>query len=226
MNYVLVIGGSSGIGASIVRVLGNANLCSIVTYSKNKQSASEVANRYGGLCVRLDLSNEKSIDEFNDYIALNFNDHKILGVILCAALMPSLDSIREVKSEDLRLQYQVSVIGPQKVINDVITKFFKKDKRGFIYCISSAGISNEGIPQVKEMSAYLLAKSAQKNLLNLFAKEYPWLKIRFAHPSFTRTRMLDIFDPRYLELLADKMPILEPEDVANLIVKEILHEFI
>jgi 3-oxoacyl-[acyl-carrier protein] reductase len=72
------------------------------------------------------------------------------------------------------------------------------------------------------MGAYVIAKAALKSMLSVCAAEYPWLKVRTIYPGFTKTKMLDTFDMRYLELAQAKKPFSSPEDIATLIIKEIV----
>ncbi len=50
----------------------------------------------------------------------------------------------------------------------------------------------------------------------LLAK-YNWLKVRIVTPGFTKTPKLDVFDPRYLEMIQAQNKILTPEEVTRLI---------
>jgi len=71
------------------------------------------------------------------------------------------------------------------------------------------------------MGAYIIAKGALKTMLSVCAAEYPWLKVRTINPSFTKTKMLDVFDPRYLDILDYQKKISTPQKIAQLIIKEI-----
>jgi len=59
-------------------------------------------------------------------------------------------------------------------------------------------------------------------MLSVCAVEFNWLKVRTVTPSFTKTKMLDVFDERYLEMLDNQKKISTPENVAKLIIKEII----
>ena len=72
------------------------------------------------------------------------------------------------------------------------------------------------------MGAYIIAKSAMKVMLRVCLVEYPWLTVRTISPGFTKTKMLDVFDPRYLELAQSEKQFTTPEEVAQLIIKEIM----
>ena len=53
----------------------------------------------------------------------------------------------------------------------------------------------------------------------LLAK-YNWLKVRTVTPGFTKTPKLDVFDPRYLEMIQAQNKILTPEQVTRLIIEK------
>ena len=100
--------------------------------------------------------------------------------------------------------------------------FFKKDKSGIIIGILSQAIGNENQPPTSGMGAYIIAKSAMKEMLRVCSTEYSWLKVKTISPGFTKTKMLDVFDPRYLELAQSEKQFTTPEEVAQLIIKEIM----
>ena len=72
------------------------------------------------------------------------------------------------------------------------------------------------------MGAYVIAKETLKSMLSVCSAEYPWLKIRTVSPGFTKTEMLNVFDPRYLEIMQTQKKISTPEEVAQLIINEII----
>ena len=59
-------------------------------------------------------------------------------------------------------------------------------------------------------------------MLALLAADHPWLNVRAAKPGYTETRMLDAFDPRFLELQREKAAFQSPAQVAALILQEAL----
>ena len=53
----------------------------------------------------------------------------------------------------------------------------------------------------------------------LLAK-YNWLKVRTVTLGFTKNPKLDVFDPRYLEMIQAQNKILTPEQVTRLIIEK------
>ena len=72
------------------------------------------------------------------------------------------------------------------------------------------------------MGAYVIAKKALHTMLEVCSVEHRWLKIRSVSPSFTKTDMLKVFDPRYLEMIESKNVFSTPEDVARLVINEVI----
>jgi len=72
------------------------------------------------------------------------------------------------------------------------------------------------------MGAYVVAKAALNSMLSVCAAEYTWLKVETVTPGFTKTKMLDVFDPRYLSMLEEKNKIASPEEVAQSILEKVL----
>ena len=88
--------------------------------------------------------------------------------------------------------------------------------------ILSKAMGSEKDQTATSMSSYIIAKSALKSMLSVCAAEFNWLKIRTVIPNFTKTKMLDVFDSRYLEILDKQKKISTPENVAKLIINEII----
>ena len=104
-------------------------------------------------------------------------------------------------------------------IVEPIKSFFKKNKAGQVIGILSNAIGSQDKLPTTGMGAYIVAKSAMQSLLFVCTAEYPWLNISTVSPSFTDTKMLEVFDDRYIELVAKQNTILHPDDVAKNILK-------
>jgi 3-oxoacyl-[acyl-carrier protein] reductase len=72
------------------------------------------------------------------------------------------------------------------------------------------------------MGAYVIAKYGMAGLLALLAADYPWLSVRSVSPGYTETRMLEAFDPRFLELQRTRQPFHTPEEVAAQVLAEVI----
>jgi short-subunit dehydrogenase len=113
-------------------------------------------------------------------------------------------------------------MGHQILLKALIKNFFLKARIGTIIGVLSKAIGSQKEQVAKSMSSYIIAKSALKSMLSVCAAEFNWLKVRTVAPSFTKTKMLDVFDSRYLELLDGQKKFSTPENVAKLIINEII----
>ena len=221
-EFALVTGGSGGIGSALCRALSSIGLIPLVGFNSNAKIAKSLANECGGFAVKMDMSNDDSILAAIENISTYLGSGGVLrGVILAASPAPDLVPFRNLNSDLLENQFRVNVVGSQLLLAGLIKNFFKKDKSGIIIGILSEAIGNENQPPTSGMGAYIIAKSAMKEMLRVCSTEYSWLKVKTISPGFTKTKMLDVFDPRYLELAQLQKEFSTPEEVAQLIIKEI-----
>ncbi|MEC7595657.1 MAG: SDR family oxidoreductase [Pseudomonadota bacterium] len=222
-EFVLVTGGSGGIGSALCRALPSIGLIPLVGFNSNARIAKSLAKECGGFAVKMDMSNDDSIliaiKKISTYLG---SDGVLKGVVLAASPSPDLIPFRSLDADLLVNQFRVNVVGSQLLLAGLIKTFFKKDKSGIIIGILSEAIGNENQPPTSGMGAYIIAKSAMKVMLRVCLVEYPWLTVRTISPGFTKTKMLDVFDPRYLELAQSEKQFTTPEEVAQLIIKEIM----
>ena len=182
-----------------------------------------LVEKSGGLAVKIDMNNKKTILKAIDYISKNLKKEDLLtGVILGASQPPEIGPFAKLDSEHFLNQLQVNVAGPHFLLSRLINIFFRQKKKGKVIGILSESIGSRDQPITKGMGTYIVAKLALKSMLSVFATEYSWLKVRTISPGFTQTKMLDVFDERHLELIKIKKNFLTPNDVAKKILKEII----
>ena len=219
---LLITGGSGGIGEAICKVLFNKKIIPIIIFNNNKKKAYELAKKYKGFSLKIDLKSDISIKRSISKIKkILGSDKELMGAIMGASEPPEIKSFSNFESEDFANQYRINVIGPQLLLTKLVKNFFRQKKLGVVIGVLSDAIGSDSKPPITGMSPYVLAKSALNKMLDLLKVEYPWLKIDTVSPSFTDTNMLEVFNPRYLEVLKIKNKILKPEDVAQLIWKKI-----
>ena len=218
-EFALVTGGSGGIGSALCRVLPSIGLTPLIGFNSNAKIAKSLAKECGGFAVKMDMCDGDSIlaaiENISTYLG---NDGVLRGVILAASPAPDLIPFRSLNADLLVNQFRVNVVGSQLLLAGLIKTFFKKDRSGIIIGILSEAIGSENQPPTSGMGAYIIAKSAMKVMLRVCSVEYPWLKVRTISPGFTKTKMLDVFDPRYLELAQSEKQFSTPEEVAELII--------
>lgn len=222
-SYVLVTGGAGGIGAALCRLLPTIGLTPIVGYNSNADQAHVLAKECNGLAVKIDMNSDDSIAMAVQSISEAMSENDLLcGVVLGASPAPDLLSFTGLSSEHLLSQFRVNVVGAQLLLSGLIKKFFRKNKLGVVVGVLTQAIGSENQTPATGMGAYVVAKIALKGMLSVCAAEYPWLKVKTVSPGFTKTKMLNVFDPRYLELVQTQSQFSSPEDIAQLIIKEIL----
>lgn len=221
-RYFLVSGGSGGIGSEVCMQLSSKGFLPIVGYNTNLDLAEQVAFELGGFAVKLNLSDDDSIFNAVDFIQKKFkNNDSLDGVILGASPPPDLFPFSQLNSKHFLHQFAVNVNGPHILLSLLIKKFFKKNKKGQVIGVLTNAIGSDKKLPATGMGAYVVAKSAMQSLLSVCKAEYPWLNIATVSPSFTDTKMLKVFDERYIELVAKQDKILDPHDVASKILSEI-----
>ncbi|MDB5799937.1 MAG: hypothetical protein JWL63_876 [Rhodocyclales bacterium] len=229
----LVSGGSGGIGAAVCHELATRGFCPIVGYRSNQFAAHDIAERNDGIAQHLDLTSGTSIMDAVDHIealtASDANDGGALaGVILCGSPPLALAPFGKITTEDLQLQLQVNVIGPQLLLAELVRRCFRKNKEGIVVGVLTQAMgqnkdaTHHGHGVASGMGAYVIAKYGMAGLLELLAADYPWLRVRSVKPGYTETPMLQAFDERFLALQREKQEFLTPQQVASLIVEEAL----
>ncbi len=225
-ELILVSGGSGGIGAAVCHELFTHGFRPIVGYHRNRFAAHDIAERCEGIAEHLDLTSETSIINALEHIeALTASDGQPLaGAILCGSPPLALAPFGKITAEEMQLQLQVNVIGPQRLLAGLVRNCFRKNRKGTV-----VGVLSQAMGQVKDgthhghgvaagMGAYVIAKYGMAGLLELLAADYPWLRVRSVKPGYTETPMLQAFDERFLALQREQQEFTTPQQVAALIV--------
>jgi 3-oxoacyl-[acyl-carrier protein] reductase len=213
-----VSGGAGGIGAATCAALAASGLHPLVGFRTDAAAAERIANRCGGTAIRCDLTDEDSIAAAAALIEKNGD---LAGIVLAASPPPLLAGFSRVSRDEFQAQWQINVAGPHSLLQKLVRNCLQPRKSGVVLGILSAAMGGEGRTPARGMSAYVVAKFGQAGLLSVLGVEYPWLKVRSISPGYVRTRMLDVFDERFLEAQALSTPIRRPEEVAQDIVAEL-----
>jgi len=221
-SYLLVTGGAGGIGSALCRLLPTIGITPIIGFNTNIIQAHNLAKELSGFALKIDMTNNDSINEAIQNIVNQLGESDIfVGVVLGASPPPDILPFQDICSDHLSHQFQVNVIGAQLLLKGLIKNFFRKRKAGTIIGILTQAIGSNKRPPATGMSSYVIAKSALNSMLSVCSAEYPWLKVETINPGFTKTQMLDVFDPRYLEMMQAQIKISLPEEVAQLIIEKI-----
>ena len=222
ISYVFVTGGSGGIGSAVCRLCPSFGFTPIIGYNTNAAKAHILAKEIKGLAVRIDMSDGNSILSAVKIITKEIGTSgSLAAVVLGASPPPALEPFLKISNEQLSYQINVNLIGPNILLQTLMKSFFKKKKAGTVVGILTEAIGSKDRPPATGMGSYVVAKTALKSLLSICSAEYSWLKVRTVSPGFTKTPMLDVFDPRYLEMAHARTPILAPEEVAMHIMEQI-----
>lgn len=218
-RWFLVSGGSGGIGSAVCAMLAERGIRPLVGYHHSETTARVVAERCAGRALHLDLADGQSILKAADELE---QLPTLLGAVLAGSLPLSLTSFGKLSSEELLAQWKVNVLGPQQLLSELVRRCFRRRKSGAVVGVLTAAMGSSDSPATAGMGAYIIGKHGLAGVLALLAADYPWLRVRSIRPGFTETRLLDAFDPRFLELQRAKAPFQPPGLVARQIVKEAL----
>jgi 3-oxoacyl-[acyl-carrier protein] reductase len=129
----------------------------------------------------------------------------------------ALTPFGKITADDMLAQWQVNVMGPQRLVAELVRRCFRKHKQGAVVGVltQAMGAGDTGIDGASSgMGAYVIAKHGLAGVLAMAAADYPWLRVRAVKPGYTETRMLEAFDERFLAMQRDKAPFSTPEAVA------------
>lgn len=220
-EYILVTGGSGGIGFEVCKELTKKDYYIIMIFSKKLKVLNDLKKYPNIIPLRMNLKDLKSIElaliKLKDIFKRNSKFEKI---ILCASPVPKISPILKSESKELFTHFRISVIGHHFLLKNIINSYFKKNRKGQIITVLSKGIVKEKKP-AKYMGPYLIAKFALKKLVTILQIENPWIKIKNIYPSFTDTRMLNSMDKDYITLIKNHEKINSAKKIAKQIAKRV-----
>jgi NAD(P)-dependent dehydrogenase (short-subunit alcohol dehydrogenase family) len=216
---VLVSGGAGGIGSALCMKLAAAGFRPVVGYRKSDEVAAALTQSCNAIALPLDLADPESIDAALAILVREIPD--LAGVVLAASPPPHIGPFAQIDQAVLKEQWVVNVAGPQQLLAGLVRQIFRKVRRGFVVGILSQAMADGSRPAMAGMGAYTIAKYGMAGLLAVLAADYPWLRIETVSPGFTDTNMLRAFDPRFLELMRERVDFQKPEKVATDIMEKI-----
>lgn len=212
----LVAGGSGGIGGAVCELAAAAGFLPIVGYHRGGAAAEALAHRCGGRAIALDLTSESSIAGVVGDLA---GQEAVLAAVVLAAAPPlTLHPFTEISSDEIATQWQVGVLGPQRLLALLVRHCFRKNRRGSVVGVLTKAMGEEGRNAASGMGAYVIAKWGLAGVLAALAADYPWLRVRSVKPGFTETRMLEAFDDRFLAVQRQREAFQTPQEVASQII--------
>ncbi len=218
-RWFLVSGGSGGIGSAICADLASCGYKPIVGYHRNQAAAIAVAERTQGLPLALDMSDATSIDAAAQTLG---ELPRLHGIVLAGSPPLCPVPFGKILPEHMLEQWQVNVLGPQRLLAELVKRCFRKHKAGCVVGILTRAMGDDTSSAASGMGAYVIAKYGMAGMLALLAADYPWLSVRSVSPGYTETRMLEAFDPRFLELQRSRAAFHTPEEVAAQVMAEVI----
>ena len=126
----------------------------------------------------------------------------------------------KITADEMRQQWQVNVMGPQRLLAELVRRCFRRHKQGSVVGVLTQAMGDGAAGAASGMGAYVIAKHGMAGMLALLAADHPWLRVRSVKPGYTETRMLAAFDERFLAMQREKAAFQTPEQVASLILEE------
>ncbi len=170
MRNYLIVGGSSGIGKSVVEKLSDENSRVFSTY--NNTVISE--------------KNYSYLDVTESEINFDFLPEKLDGIVYCPGSI-NLKPFNRIKPEEFAADYNLQVLGAIKTIQNVLPKL-KKSENASIVLFSTVAVQN-GFNFHSQVSA---SKGAIEGLTKALAAEFsPSIRVNAIAPSLTDTPLAE-----------------------------------
>ena len=199
MKTYLIIGGSSGIGKSIVESLIEQN--SIINFSRNKPS------------IEHDNLTHYAIDILKDELP---NLGTLDGLVYCPGSI-NLKPITQLSEEDFKADLDINLIGAVKALKTYLPNLKESDEASVVMFSSVA--TKLGMPFHCSVAA---AKSAVEGFVkSLGAELAPKIRVNAIAPTLTDTNMASklLRNDKMIKQMEERHPlkrILNPKEVANL----------
>ena len=213
---IIVTGASGGIGNSIIKKLNEAG-ANILASGTRVEKLEELKKKHDNIKIlKFDISQLDKIEEFIDQANTEFGGS--LDCIVNNAgvnqdnlgIRMNLNEWQKVIDVNLSATFLISKFAIKKML---------KKKYGKIVNITSvvAHTGNLGQANYTASKAGIIAMS--KTLAIEYAKKN--ININCISPGFIKTKMTDVLDEKYKELIISKIPsarLGEPDDIANAVV--------
>ena len=202
-NYI-IIGGSSGIGKELVRLLEEDGANIIATYNNNNNN-NVVQNRENVKYVKLDVTSED--------LALNDFPEIIHGIVYCPGSI-NLKPFHRFKEDDFLDDFKHQVIGATRMIQQLLPNI-KKSKDGSIVLFSTIAVQS-GFSFHTQVA---MSKGAIEGLTRSLAAELsPIIRVNAVAPSLTNTNLAGklLSSPDKIKLHAEKNPLKKIGDAKDI----------
>jgi len=212
---VLIIGGSTGIGASLVRMLAKSSWNILFTYCKNKQKASLLANETGCETTHYDFTSDDSILNLTELTKNNTFD----AIVNNAAAPYERNSLLNSSISEM-LNYIQQGLKGTLLLSQAFTLSVKRRKdKGIIVNVLSSVVFE--YPPEKQ-AGYVLLKHGLLGLSKVQSVEFKKFNVRVnsVSPGMTQTDFNSNLPPRFIETIEQTLPmgrIATSDEVASVI---------
>ena len=225
---VVVVGGSSGIGAELCRAAAGRGWHVWIGYASGLARAERLvddieADRGAASIVRLPLDDPDRLRLGVATIAEHGPSPE--AVVLCGAPAPDVSPFIKLTPAQFRHQLDCAVIGSHVLMAEAWKRCFRARGGGHVSAVLSAAL---GPPAAPHMASYVAAKGGLEALLRAAAAELgpAGLKISVISPSYVETPMLQAFPALLLDRARAKLAhkrFLDPRRVALAILHGLEH---
>ena len=204
MKNILIIGGSTGIGAGLVKQMADAGNRVFATYNKTAPSFNHDEVSYHALNV------------MEDNPELNFLPEIIHGLVYCPGSI-SLRPFARIKPEDFLQDYNLNVVGAIKILQATLPKLKAAEQASVV--LFSTVAAQLGLNFHTQVAA---SKGAVEGLTKALAAELsPKVRVNCIAPSLTDTPLSAalLTTPEKREANAQRHPLKKigtPQDVAHM----------
>ena len=204
MKNILIIGGSTGIGAGVVKQMADAGNRVFATYNKTAPSFNHDEVSYHALNV------------MEDNPELNFLPEIIHGLVYCPGSI-SLRPFARIKPEDFLQDYNLNVVGAIKILQAALPKLKAAEQASVV--LFSTVAAQLGLNFHTQVAA---SKGAVEGLTRALAAELsPKVRVNCIAPSLTDTPLSAalLTTPEKREANAQRHPLKKigtPEDIAHM----------
>jgi len=216
MKNVVVAGGSSGIGAAVVRQLVQEGCNVVFSYCSSNYKALKLIEEMKRddlilQAFKMDVRSKESVQSFTEAVEDVFN--KISGIVYSSGIVKDQAFIT-MAGEQFREVLDVNLFGCYQVIHGLFPLLDLKNGAGIVAVSSTGGIRPDA-----GQTNYAASKAGMIGMMESLAREYAKKRIRanVVAPGFINTDMVDK-ENRKIQKSIEEIPmgrLGEPEEVAK-----------
>jgi 3-oxoacyl-[acyl-carrier protein] reductase len=205
MKKYLIIGGTSGIGLEITKLLVAKNN-QVIVISRQKRNIEELNN-----VIFYSADVTKPIEELPEI------DDKLNGLVYCPGTI-NLKPFKNLKIDDFKYDFEINFLGAVKIINKYLNNLYQTDGASIV--LFSTVAVQTGMPYHSSIAS---AKGAVEGLTRSLAAEFaPKIRVNCIAPSLTNTPLAEKFlnSESKLQSSIDRHPLKRignPTEIAELV---------